>query len=422
MSKVLALCERVDNCKTMHDLTLTFMDFPQIIFSTKATNAILRQCVKIMRDYHDTDISFEFIQCICDQLRCKEMNGFKVDDRELDQLPSRDWPWHILTTYLRTCILLSGGDCLDHEKIETAWNRTANVKMKEESSPYQYLGMLFFIFDYSCASISNDRIFQEVFSTYFVKGNAPAWGGMLGVFADTKYAVSETAVQKLSDVCCRFDSYAKDDLEYLETNTPLLMRKLKEQDISWLNEQLNGVHPDVVSEVDDLFIQLGNAMQSLFAAQGFFYEYISELSYFYPLTRQRADTVERYERYFGEETVGYMADITSVCIDVFSNLSSFRGRDTNVAERIVARKLEEIIMHIHQVHPDIPADVVRCFLKDTFNCFGRGYRGITYGMNYLTDPIIDAVFSAPAAVESDTEINYLQNQNWYFCSSEHEDG
>ena len=390
----------------MHDLTLTFMDFPQIIYSSKAMNAILRQCVKIMQDHHDTDISFEFIQCVCDQFRCKAMGGFKVDDRELDQLPPHDWPWHVLTTYLRTCIQLSGGECLENQNIQRAWELTANAKMKDESSPYQYLGMLFFIFDYSCASITNDRIFREVFSKYFIKGNAPAWGGMLDVFTDTRYAVSETAVQKLIDVCCRFDFYAENDLEYLETNTPLLVRKLKKQDIGWLNEQLNGIHPDVVVEIDDLFIQLGNAMQSLFAAQGFFYEYIAEISYFYPLTRQRADTVERYERYFGEETVGYMADITSACMDVFSNLSSYRGKDTKVAERIVARKLEDIIMQIHQSKPDIPAEVVRCFLKDVFDCFGRGYRGITYGMGYLADPIIDAVFSAPAT-ESYEAINYL---------------
>ena len=100
-----------------------------------------------------------------------------------------------------------------------------------------------------------------------------------------------------------------------------------------------------MADCHELFISLANIFGNQFNAENQFFNYISEICYFYPLTIAREDIAKRYDRYFDGAAMLYMGDILSCCIRNIEICRSYQTTPIMRAKEVnIAKTLEHIIL------------------------------------------------------------------------------
>jgi hypothetical protein len=186
--------------------------------------------------------------------------------------------------------------------------------------------------------------------------------------------------------------------------------------LEWLNKELEsyfGVRDlafdlEVAEDCTNLFITLSNILRSREVADSYFFEYIGEISYYYPLVQQRQEIAERYDRYFPDAAMIFMADITNEVFECFSQSSWYfedGGSSQDAAMARIHAKAEDIILEIHRMFPDVAAKVVQLFFRDTLSAFGDGFQHLECLQGI--DAIIDKVFQRDEEAQ-ESAVDYLE--------------
>lgn len=432
---IMAQCDKLKNANSMDDAASIITDYPELIFSQLGITSILQAIPKILARSNEQEISYYFIRSIINGYRIKMLGGFNVAHmptldgypikstagrNDVNLLPvadayrsfDHDWAYHILSSYMKTLILKTDGGCLRGDAVMKTWDPNI-AKHLGITSPYAFIGWILFCFDYTAVTIDNDRAYALMVDA--LNHNGEFFGGFFEVFCGICGKASNDAVNALKEFFRVKDFYFKEPLVERDPSISMkvqncMMYKLRNCDVGWFQEELDsviGVKLDLETKTaaTDVWVTLAGTLQNYFTTVNFFFEYITEIAYYYPLSKQREDIAERYKRYFHDSTFEYMADITTSVIDHVAKLENYRDQPAERAvTRLVLLDIEKILFDIRAKYPDVTADVMRCFLKDVFNAFGRGFRGFAEGLSWFTDEIVAEVWNiSEKATESQVD-------------------
>lgn len=411
----MTICDKIKHCPSMDDMASVALDYPELFFSQMGIAAILQAIPNVVRESGDQDISFHFIRNIITVYRTRMMGGYNSNVRVVKdafQSFDHDWAYHILSTYINALLEYSKGACLSAESVRRSWEPNIGKEIGIES-PYAFLGWAFFSFDYVGGNLHNSEAFESF--ARVINQNNEFYAGFFEILSSCCCPVSNEALRLLIDFFGRKTFYVKvepfgrDHTGVLKLHDSLLYN-LMGCDVGWFQEEVHKllqdqVNFDLMAEMTDVFVTLSSAMQNYFITVNFFYEYITEIAYFYPLSKQRSDIAARYERYFGDDTMNYMADITSSVIEHVSKMENYRDRQTDRGvTRLVLMSVENVLLEIDTKYPNTDPNVVRCFLKDTFKAFGRGFQGYAEGLSWYADEMITTIWKQKqAAIEADID-------------------
>lgn len=403
----------VDRAQSIDVLRSVVEDYPELIHSQMGCAAIMKAIPRVITNFDETYIDYRFVMTIVDQYRCRALGGYRNHVREMVSVAGaspHDWVLDILRCYARQMILHTKGKCLTYPDV--AHNFDESLKEKGIKSPQVILGYIFFVFDYSNGStFMNDKAFKCFMKSFCYM---EALIAMIQTFCDACCPGSSRAVEVLSRIICSaklMDPNFGNDALYSSVKDDSFLKHAMDTDTGWLlsklteyrDDNIGQLDEDLISQVINIFTMLSNAMQDRLITENFFFEYISEISYYYPLEKQRMDTAGRYEKYFGAEALNYMCDLTEVVYEAVSKVTNYRDpQQEQAATRIICMAVEDVVLKLHHQFPDVSPKVVNLFLSDTMNCFGRGFRGFSEGIMWSIGDMVEKIYASDQQViESD---------------------
>lgn len=412
-AQLITYCGMVDRAQSIDVLRSVVADYPELIHSQMGCAAIMKAIPRVIINFDEKYFDYRFIMTIVDQYRCRALGGYRDHVREMATVTGaspHDWALDILRCYARQMILHTEGKCLSFPDV--SHNFDEFFKEKGIESPQVILGYIFFVFDYSKGNtFMTDKAFK-LFMRKFCYMEALM--ATIQTFCDACCPASSRAVEVLSRIICiarLMDPNFGNETLYSRVKDGSFLKHAMDTDTGWIATKLNEYddanigQPDeeIISQVINIFTMLSNALQDRFITENFFFEYISEISYYYPLEKQRMDTAARYEKYFGAEALNYMCDLTEVIYEAVSKVDNYRDpQQDQAATRIICMAVEEVVLKLHHQFPDVSPKVVELFLSDTMNCFGRGFRGFSEGIMWSIGDMIQKIYDSDQQVmESD---------------------
>ena len=280
------------------------------------------------------------------------------------------WTWIVdfLSAYARTLGRITDGRCFETllGPYETPFHEKHPVIRSQE----EFMGWLYLVYDYTL-----DHGFDRDMSVFLEHSNRLEGRlGFLMAFNDIVYVADEAACRLLANVWTDSDIRSRSIMKFGMLNNDCFIARCRDHDVSWLLQQYARIPPEELGEANiekatDLFMVVGNCFADTTVSRSFVFEYV-----FGTITDEigarRVEVSENYEDYFGQDTIGYMADLTSEIYTAFSNVNADDLVATKAAQRIVDKKIEGIVEIIHAMHPDVDAKVVFDFLVKTADCIG----------------------------------------------------
>lgn len=411
-------CQAVESAPSLNDLTAVLEEFPHLLISKEGIATIVRSIPKILQRENAQTWNLRFLYDIFEliaKLRW-DYSGTVTDataKKEIGyEVAHKDWPIHLLRAYMHAMVDRTNGNCfIQRDMFYTPDWEAIKDKLCYEN-PHVMLAWIPTVIRYDYKLNVMDP-YRDKFIRNFLC-NEQAMKAFFLVLADTCIPMDDafetcTLMAKIA----RNNDFDENRASTMGYAISPFLEKCQEQDVGWLEEQIHkanikveGIpYSEVVANCQTLMVHMSNIIGDAFAAENYFFEVINELCNFYPTYRARDDTANRFERYFGEDAWGAMADITAAIIDSFGGLSNYKDRrPIEQAERHAAIRLEGVIRNLRASHPGVEAEVYKLFIHSTIVCMGRGFRGAADGMQLYTDAIIDTIFANDAKViESDVD-------------------
>lgn len=414
---------KLKEAQSMHDLGIVIGDFPVLVISQYGYNAILQQMASILKMRKEKTFDFTFINTIINIYRTRELGAYTTETiREAMDEPSGkgttggDYIMTILQYYVEYLVRYSDGECMKDVNLVRPFQDWTRGCKPPVNNVYQYMGWLFLILPY-----------QQPKSDLFVAARKylmtcyDAIYGFLQVFADIQVPMShrDDGCKLLATVWSQSNAIVQepsDDLKeeaLMNETTSTFIGKSINGKVDWLYERIrelnqdtgSGHDADLLEDCTDLFISLGNVFQNSFGKENFFFEYLAQISVFYPLYRQRADIISRYRKYFGDYTDSIAIDFLGEVVSGFADCLNYKnGELVKSAQNAIYRKAEYQIIHIQELFPDIDPKVVVCFYNDLTKAFGRGFKGAAPGCMMTIEPMVYEIFSKPA---TESQVDYI---------------
>lgn len=396
---------------SLHEIANLIRDYPSLVFSQYGYNAIVQAMMRLIKEGKERNFDFSFIYAVIECYRQREMRNFGhaiMDEaRRSGDITIADWTMTILQLYVEQLILRTDGACLQADTIVQPYHSFQRGAHTIQDV-WEYLGWIYLILPYD----NPDHILFHKASPYLYERDRLY--GFLKVFADIDVPLNhrDRACENMAYIwsVCSKDIYVEPDevipsskLKYPAEFTA----KCAESRLDWLHEKM--VDSSMVRDLDaeleedmvDLFIALGNMIRNSFGKENLFFEYVAQISVFYPLEQERIDIIGRYERYFHDYTPIAAVEFMGEIVRQFSLCSNYRDDPTlRMAEQLIHKKAESQIIKLHQLYPDVDPRVVELFYTDLCNAYGRGFSGAAPGCMCTIRPIIYEVWENPA-VESD---------------------
>lgn len=402
-------CEKIRKAASMHDLGIIIMDYPEILFSQTNLAEIMTTIPKIIRKGKETLFDYIFIDAVIEAHRTREVGGYKQSlFRDVMETPggfgNNDFALNVLRLYARTLAEYTHGECLRGNSL----TQNYPFKMKrfqDVRGPFSYMGWLILVTDWEH---ENDA-FTKAMHEFFIPSNELQ--NFITIFADAMCPLTspDAAAYYLSHVWRR---HCMQQSDYMDKVSDQFIRKCIDVDLGWLNEEIreysiDGEKPNAVitEDCDTIFMMMSEIFKNKFMRENYFYEYIAMISNYYPLMRERFDVADRYERYFGDNAMIFMADLTNEILMDFRFCEDYKEKEQDHAiYSAIHRKAESIILKIHRMYPNVPARVIELFFTDTCKAFGRGFNGAAPGAMCKIRPMIYSIVeSDKAAIESDLD-------------------
>lgn len=414
-AQLISYCGMVDRVGSIDELRSIVGDYPELIYSQTGCASIMKAIPKLIERHDEKDFDYNFIMTIINQYRCRAIGGYRDHVKEygtLDGGSPHDWALNILRLYAREMIIHTEGACLVNPSVSK--NFPESLKKMGIESPHVIIGYIFFIFDYGNANVELTDKAYDWFTRRF--GYMEAMVNFLQTFADTCCAVSSDAAEGLARIACfaRLVDSNRHTNEYSLAKDNSFLYHCKRNDTGWLCDQLENyrgaegmpkydLDGNLMTEILDLFTMLSNSLQDRFITENFFYEYITEIAYYYPLIQQRRDIAERYEKYFGDQTFDYMATLTDAVYNAVSKVTDYKDpQQDRAATRFICMAVEDVMRDIHHCFPDVTPEVLKLFLDDTMKAFGRGFKGFSEGISWAVGDMVHKICeSDEATMESD---------------------
>ena len=406
-STVMDRCGMIKNAESMKALGILIEEYPELLFSALGMAELTKAIPRIIQSKDERVFDYYFINRVINQHRCRFMGGYKEEvNRNVADMPggyaNNDYPLHILKLYVYTLVNHTAGQCLEARALHT------NYPFKQESmyprSPYSYMGWLFLLPTYNDP---NDKLWKYMQQYYM--DNRDAMQCFISEFINATLSNSNPGMTAWMLARVWAENRGGDET----TTQNDFIAKCRNLDCGWLDDRLRPMkdgHGEPVPEMaiddcNDVFLLMTNIFTNSFTKENYFFEYLAEISYYYPLIRQRWDTAERYEKYFGDYAFTFMADFTTEVITQFSKLNDYKTRAAvKVVENQIHRSAEAIILEIRRLFPDTDPKVIELFFQDTCKAFGRGFNGAAPGCMCKIRPMIYEIFKKDKAVmESDMD-------------------
>lgn len=401
----------LDAVHNFYDLGSKLADHPEILISAKGFAHTLSTINRLMAGIQENDsFSMKFITTIIDTYRQREVSrglyAYKVDLRDWNT--ERDWCLVILRHYVRAMIEKTKGQCLHFTK---SLGNAFTAHMYGQSI-FEYMGWLFLLFDYNNSMY--DPVLETFLKEYPIEETIEAF---LLIISDTELALTDekTACHLVANAWIH-DATPDEQSDLAPDWYPgcTFITKCKEMQMVWfdtrvrsLSEYDRDIHEYNIADCHEIFVSLANIFGNKFNAENQFFNYISEVCYYYPLTIAREDIAKRYDRYFDGAAFLYMSDIVTCCIRNVEDLRSYKTTPILRSKEVnIAKALEHIILRLHRDYPEVDLRVISTFIEDTLHSFSRGYKGFTEGMMLMVDDMIDALAKSDGTVAEESDIDY----------------
>lgn len=365
------LGDRISKCHSSSELTTLIVSNPAVLLSKTSMGTIIQNLPKILSG--ESAFNPHLIHSIAETY-VNWSNGRRNHSDNFDDYPSPNslvsWTWIIdfLSAYARTLGRITDGRCFETllGPYETPFHEKHPVIRSQE----EFMGWLYLVYDYTL-----DHGFDRDMSVFLEHSNRLEGRlGFLMAFNDIVYVADDAACRLLADVWTDSDIRSRSIMKFGMLNNDCFIARCRDHDVSWLLQQYARIPPEELGEgtiekATDLFMVVGNCFADTTVSRSFIFEYV-----FGTITDEigtrRVEVAENYEDYFGGDTIGYMADLTSEIYTAFSNVNADDLVATKAAQRIVDKKIEGIVEIIHAMHPDVDAKVVFDFLVKTADCIG----------------------------------------------------
>lgn len=406
-STVMDRCGMIKRAESIKALGILIEEYPELLFSSLGLAELTKAIPRIIHSKNERIFDYYFINRVINQHRCRQMGGYKEEvNRHVADMPggyaNNDYPLHILKLYVYTLVNHTAGQCLKPEALHQ--NYPIHNESMYPKSPYSYMGWLFLLPTYNDP---NDRLWKYM-QMYYME-NSSAMTDFISEFINATLPNSNPGMTAWMLGRVWSDNRGGDET----TTENDFIARCRNMDCGWLDERLRPLKdgkgepvPEMaIEDCNDVFLLMTNIFTNSFTRENYFFEYLAEVSYYYPLVRQRCDTAERYEKYFGEYAFIFMADFTTEVITQFSKLESYRTRAANkIVENQIHRSAEAIILEIKRLFPDTEPKVLELFFEDTCKAFGRGFNGAAPGCMCKIRPMIYEIFKKDKVVmESDMD-------------------
>jgi len=365
------LGDRISKCHSSSELTTLIVSNPAVLLSKTSMGTIIQNLPKIISG--ESAFNPHLIHAIAETY-VNWSNGRRNHSDNFDDYPSPNslvsWTWIVdfLSAYARTLGRITDGRCFETllGPYETPFHEKHPVIRSQE----EFMGWLYLVYDYTL-----DHGFDRDMSVFLEHSDRlDSRLGFLMALNDIVYVADEDACRLLANVWTDSDIRSRSIMKFGILNNDCFIARCRDHDVSWLLQQYARIEPDKLGEATiekatDLFMVVGNCFADITVARSFVFEYV-----FGTITDEigarRVEVAENYEDYFRQDTIGYMADLTSEIYTAFSNVNADDLMATKAAQRIVDKKIEGIVEIIHAMHPDVDAKVVFDFLVKTADCIG----------------------------------------------------
>lgn len=421
LKTITATCNDIMTAKNMSEVARYIRGNPAVLLNQNGVATILKSFLPVLRQSQEKLFNFDFITTIMELHRARmkatdgsegimSSNARPLLKEDLGYRSSNDWALHILRGYAQALTIMTDGKCLRASDPQV--DKLLRIDMEQLVTRYNvqkqfcYLGWIVLCCRYNSV---NDELVRYVIKDYLIDARKVA--AFLYVLTDASIPLSD----KTHSIGVMTNVFANSMMEDVDAqgNRPgdlfcTFIDKARKNDLGWLEQRLRDPHyagginlnPEdgesylyLLEDCQNIFIALGNIFNDEFSAQNYFFDYIEELSYYYPLREERREIVARYEQYFEQSTAIIMADFVAIVPQMFGKLTTYRdSTDLKGSEMAIAKELEATIIQLHRDYPDVPREIFSDFFNDVLKSFGRGFRGASDGCCLFADAIIDGVF------------------------------
>lgn len=366
------LRERISKCKSSTDLSNFIDRNPSVLLSNASMGTIIQNLPNILNG--ESAFNPHLIHIVAEKHiewaggRMSHLNQY---DCEPGPNSSVRWTWIVdfLSAYARTLARISAGRCF--QTLLGPYEVPFHEKHPVIRSQYEYMGWLYLVYDYTL-----DHGFDRDISVFLSHYDSfdGRFGFLMG-FNDIAYVADETSCRLLANVWTDSDIRERPIEKFGTLNSNCFVAKCRDHDMNWLLQQLARIQEkellgeNTIEKAVDLFMVVGNCFGDPTVARSFVFEYVAG-TVTDEIGAQRVEVAEKYEEYFEEDTIGYMADLTSAIYTSFSNVHGDDLVAAKAAQRLVDKKIEGIVEIIHAMHSDVDAKVVFDFLVETVDCIG----------------------------------------------------
>lgn len=387
------LADLVESYSTIGEITQLLREMPDILYSNEVMKALYYVIPQIVKR-NEICINIPFMKEVMNAEAKVIINHFQNYN-----IPSRGHPADmgcLLEFYVTQVVQKSGAKAIppinDMGMIKpvfgSVYNPTVqeNVEFSKEANTtaLQIVGICFLFIHYTRWSIIDKELFKgltehESYALAFWK----VFADISTPLVDTDKICKIVAHQTCQNPPPLITENAPDTFQ--ETEYPFVKfimngspaRFVEEMTGKFLN--LDDEKDDYISGIVNLIINYQNIITNNFSRYNYVCEYCSAVNDFMPLRELRNEIASRYERYFGDDAILYMADIFNAMYHVFGPLSSYQNSDSDRAMEVIHVKLERIIYDIILNHRDVDAKVIELFFDEVCKAHGYAFRGATEG-------------------------------------------
>ena len=428
-----ATCNDIRYAEDMGEVARLIASNPVVLLQKNGVASIMQSIPHILKNSGEGLFNFDFITTILNVHRKFSVEKYKGIANPDESLPMKwvyaddpsphDWALDILRSYAEALSLVTEGRCFSACRPED----DAQFASKIDSTTYRfhpqfcYTGWVVLC----CRFNSQNMDLNQMVQNYYLS-DPNRFAAFLYVLTDASIPLNNKtlAIGVMTNVWNACIAKDREILEHIRGDLgTTFISKAKNLDIGWLDSCIcdstkigisissahGCIYEELMEDCHNIFVALSNIFSDNFAAENYFFDYIEELSYQYPLSDERDKICMRYGRFFENPDYAYMimADICGLITQEFGMLMNYKDDPRmKMAYNLVHKRIELQLLDIHRQYPSMDADVLHNFFKEILTSFGRGFNGASEGCMLVVDAIISAIFKGDkVAIES--SIDYL---------------
>ena len=405
------LASLVEMCNSVNEIAQLLQDMSDALYSADVVRILVNQLPRIIRD-NETVLCLPFMQEIVDA------ESRSITDKQRNYgIPHCQGIANttLLEFYVFQQVAKSGKECVSRRILHPDYNRTFADSHNDWPA---LIGICFLLIHYDRWHVTDKNLYEGL-----LEGGDVLLNSFLSSFADisTPMVDSRTSCQMVAKIFRTTEVVTTENIND-HRGAITFPDMINSYDAHQILEKLLTMYIDenadeTVEDAVNLIMHYQNAMSNDFIRANYISEYAENIVSWLPLRERRLALASRFERYFGIDTIGYMADAYNAFLTNFGNVNSYTSTDVDRAELPVHITYERIIYDMMINHPEVESGVIKLFFREVTALHGHGFRGASDGMTLTTDAIVDGIvkdLNAHGILEKyDVMESYLAQADYY---------